>query len=38
MEARDESRTESICAEVLKGKYYHQGDFLTATKKKHTSP
>jgi hypothetical protein len=23
----------SLCAKVLKGKYYHQGDFLTAQKK-----
>ncbi|GJN07424.1 hypothetical protein PR202_ga25254 [Eleusine coracana subsp. coracana] len=28
---------ESLCARVLKGRYYHDGEFLTAKRKKHTS-
>jgi hypothetical protein len=28
---------ESFCGRVLKGKYYHNGDFMSATKKKHAS-
>jgi hypothetical protein len=28
---------ESLCARVLKGKYYHSKDFMTATKKKNAS-
>ena len=27
----------SLCAKVLKGRYYHDADFLTATRKKHAS-
>lgn len=27
----------SLCAWVLKGRYYHDGDFLTSTRKKHAS-
>jgi hypothetical protein len=27
----------SLCARVLKGRYYHDGDFLTYTRKKHSS-
>lgn len=28
---------ESLCARVLKGRYYHDGDFLLASRKKHAS-
>ena len=28
---------ESLCARVLKGKYYHTSDFMSATKKKNAS-
>lgn len=28
---------DSLCAKVLKGKYFPNGDFLSATKKKHSS-
>jgi ribonuclease HI len=28
---------ESLCARVLKGRYYHDGQFLTSTRKKHSS-
>uniref|UniRef100_A0A0A8ZAR8 Reverse transcriptase zinc-binding domain-containing protein n=1 Tax=Arundo donax TaxID=35708 RepID=A0A0A8ZAR8_ARUDO len=31
------TKTDSLCAWVLKGKYYPNGEFLTATKKKHAS-
>lgn len=28
---------DSLCARVLRGRYYHDGDFLTCTRKKHSS-
>jgi hypothetical protein len=28
---------ESLCVRVLKGKYFHQGDFMSARKKKNAS-
>jgi hypothetical protein len=28
---------ESLCGRLLKVKYYHNGDFMSATKKKHAS-
>ncbi|GJN08543.1 hypothetical protein PR202_ga26477 [Eleusine coracana subsp. coracana] len=31
------SNSDSLCARVLKGRYYHDGDFLTATRKNHAS-
>jgi hypothetical protein len=31
------TKTDSLCAKVLKGKYFPQGDFLTARKKKNSS-
>jgi hypothetical protein len=31
------TRPESLCARVLKGCYFHDGDFLTCTRKKHMS-
>jgi ribonuclease HI len=30
-------RPNSLCAQVLKGRYYHDSDFLSATRKKHAS-
>lgn len=31
------TRPESLCARVLKGRYYHDGEFMTGTRKKHAS-
>lgn len=31
------TRPESLCARVLKGRYFHDSDFLLATRKKHAS-
>jgi hypothetical protein len=31
------AKPESLCARVLKGRYYHDSDFLTSTRKKHAS-
>lgn len=31
------TRPESLCAQVLKGRYYHDSDFMGARKKKHAS-
>jgi ribonuclease HI len=31
------TNTDSLCSRVLKGKYFHQGDFLTAREKKNSS-
>lgn len=31
------TKPNSLCARVLKGRYYHDGDFLSATRKKHAS-
>jgi hypothetical protein len=31
------TKPESLCARVLKGRYYHDGDFLTSTRKRHAS-
>jgi hypothetical protein len=28
---------DSLCARVLKGRYYHDGDFLSSTRKRHES-
>ena len=28
---------DSLCAKVLKGRYYHEGDFLSASRKRHSS-
>jgi len=31
------TKPDSLCARVLKGRYYHDGNFLTSTRKKHAS-
>ena len=31
------TRPDSLCARVLKGRYYQDGDFLSATRKRHAS-
>lgn len=31
------TRPDSLCARVLKGRYYHDGDFLGCTRKRHAS-
>jgi hypothetical protein len=31
------TRPDSLCARVLKGRHFPNGDFITATKKRHTS-
>jgi hypothetical protein len=31
------TRPNSLCSRVLKGRYYHNGDFLAATRKRHSS-
>lgn len=31
------TRPDSLCSHVLKGRYYHNGDFLAATRKRHSS-
>jgi hypothetical protein len=31
------TKTDSLCAKVLKGKYYHNSDFLLAQRKKNSS-
>jgi hypothetical protein len=31
------TRPNSLCARVLKGRYYHDGDFIRSTRKKHAS-
>lgn len=31
------TRPESLCAQVLKGRYYHDGEFMENTRKKHAS-
>lgn len=30
-------KPDSLCARVLKGRYYHDGDFLSSTRRKHAS-
>jgi len=31
------TRPDSLCSRVLNGRYYHNGDFLSATRKRHSS-
>ena len=31
------TRPDSLCAKVLKGRYFHDSDFLSASRKKHAS-
>jgi hypothetical protein len=31
------TRPDSLCARVLKGRYFHDASFLSATRKKHSS-
>jgi hypothetical protein len=31
------TRPDSLCARVLKGRYFHDGNFLTSRRKKHAS-